>query len=240
MSYVFLDDSPEGARVHAALEAWRVCCVSALLEDLFADDSMRDYMLEILPQVVDALASDVDLMKILYKHFKEPMDDILLDVVLGFGRRRRDLRDLCALIDPKGFAESDCNTRRYYAMTRMMDGDPLRALEIFRTILVFPRAGFREVCCKNILRAAMTDHVTYVKVISALHADGEYGILEYHIHGLNSGLGDTYECLQILLKWTLKTDDVRLFQQIRGAHYVSSAHALAEGAREIAAMLQEK
>jgi hypothetical protein len=199
---------------------------------------MRDYISEALLDIIEARAADKELMRVFYKHFKDCMDDFLLDSMHGIRRAKREIRDLYDLVDATGFESSDCSARRYYALASVKEEKPLEALAIFYTLTAFPRGILRLGCAAGIIRAAMKDHVTYIKVVAALHASGEYGILEDHIQSLNSGLGDTYECLQIMLRWTLKTDDIRLFRQIRGSHYVSPAHARAEGAHEVAAMLE--
>jgi hypothetical protein len=237
MNYVFLDDSPEGDRMHAAIEAWRVATFGNLLEDILDDENMRDYVLEVLPDMIDALASDKDLMLLLYKHLKEPMDDILLDILFTHNRhRKRHVRELTTIIDPTGFAESGCTSRRYYAATRLVYSDPIHALEIIRTIPA-TYAG-RATCIANIIKSVMHSPADYIKVIAQLQADGAYDVLEAHIHRLNNAMYESTECRQIMLKWALKTDDLRLFREIRGSKYISPAHARAEGGQTIAKALE--
>lgn len=239
MNYIFLDNSPEGDRMHAAIEAWRVMCAPDYLVDIFNDEDMRDYALEVLPDMVDALASDKDLMLLLYKHLKEPMDDILLDAIFTSTRHcKRHVRELSTIIDSTDFAESDCNTRRYYAASRLVGDDPIRALEIIMSIPAWTTDSKCSMCVYNIIMGVMRSPTDYIKVIAQLQASGAYDILEAHIRRLNNVMYDLAECRQILLKWALKTDDLRLFREIRGSKYISPAHARAEGGQTIAKALE--
>ncbi len=238
MNYIFLDNSPEGDRMHGALEAWRVMCAPDYLVDIFNDENMRDYVLEVLPDMIDALAPDKDLMLLLYKHLKEPMDDILLDAIFTSTRHcKRHVRELSTIIDYTGFAESDCNTRRYYAASRLVGDDPIRSLEIIMSIPAWTTDSKCVACVYNIIMGVMRSPADYIKVIAQLQADGAYDVLEAHIRRLNNAMYDT-ECRQIMLKWALKTDDLRLFREIRGSKYISPAHARAEGGQTIAKALE--
>lgn len=239
MNYIFLDDSPEGNRMHGALEAWRVATFGNLLEEILNDDNMREYVLEVLPDMIDALASDKDLMLLLYKHLKESMDDILLDALFTSTRHcKRHVRELATIIDHTGFAESDCNTRRYYAATKLVGDDPIRALEIVMSIPAWTTDSKCVTCVYTIIAWAMRNPTDYIKVIAQLQAIGAYDILEAHIRRLNNAMYKLTECRQVLLKWALKTDDLRLFREIRGSKYISPAHARAEGGHTIAKALE--
>jgi hypothetical protein len=183
-------------------------------------------------------AVDYDRKLLLYKHLKEPMDDILLDHMYSCRRVKREIRNLYDYIDCSDFEKSECNMRRYRLFCKLVTEDPIKALELLKTITVFPHGSTKVNCLLRVLHNVHRNPVDYIKVFAQLHSNGEYEALEKEIDFLNNGMNDTYDTLQIVLKWTLKTDDLRLFQRIRFSHYISPAHARAEGGQTIAKALE--
>ena len=130
---------------------------------------------------------------------------------------KRHVRELATIIDHTGFAESDCNTRRYYAATKLVGRRPHTRI---RDRHVYPCLDHR-LQMRNMriyhhrMGNAKSDRLH--PVIAQLQAIGAYDIPEAHIRRLNNANVQAHRVSASPAKWALKTDDLRLFREIRGS-----------------------